>query len=309
MMPLFRSVPHASDSHFRLLLVVFCCCQKQPEWFFFVCFFFFPVWLCWTSHTSPELPCHRSVFLVRFRTHWFDVSPAQNPSWRSWRSVISEERLFVSVSASISHSFCFSVHVLWRCLVQTGSHGKGGKGKRMMSRSYMQVFLALQGEKHNMIAPYLAPGRLGGHFSSISHAAVGTDILIFLHHTAILITLHQIVYWRREGDAGLHFTLSAPCCCLGGWRIHIFILLIFKGFCSSFHTIHIKTPAVFCFLMHALCSLVLQRFVGNVNSETMVQNKLSHPVRTRFLRFVPVDWNPSGWMGLRVEAFGCSYSE
>ncbi|XP_068602847.1 contactin-associated protein-like 5 [Brachionichthys hirsutus] len=49
------------------------------------------------------------------------------------------------------------------------------------------------------------------------------------------------------------------------------------------------------------------RFAGNTNSEAVVQNKLSHPVRTRFLRFVPRDWNPSGWMGLRVEVFGCSY--
>nr|XP_046260599.1 contactin-associated protein-like 5 [Scatophagus argus] len=49
------------------------------------------------------------------------------------------------------------------------------------------------------------------------------------------------------------------------------------------------------------------RFVGNVNSEAVVQNKLSNPVRTRFLRFVPRDWNPSGWMGLRVEVYGCSY--
>ncbi|KAM4558205.1 contactin-associated protein-like 5 isoform 4-T7 [Odontesthes bonariensis] len=51
----------------------------------------------------------------------------------------------------------------------------------------------------------------------------------------------------------------------------------------------------------------VERFVGNVNSEAVVHNKLSHPVRTRFLRFVPLDWNPSGWMGLRVEVFGCSY--
>ncbi|XP_040912296.1 contactin-associated protein-like 5 [Toxotes jaculatrix] len=49
------------------------------------------------------------------------------------------------------------------------------------------------------------------------------------------------------------------------------------------------------------------RFVGNMNSEAAVQNKLSHSVRTRFLRFVPLDWNPSGWVGLRVEAYGCSY--
>lgn len=52
-----------------------------------------------------------------------------------------------------------------------------------------------------------------------------------------------------------------------------------------------------------------QSFVGNVNPEAVVQNKLSQPVRTRFLRFVPLDWNPSGWMGLRVEVFGCPYSE
>jgi len=49
--------------------------------------------------------------------------------------------------------------------------------------------------------------------------------------------------------------------------------------------------------------------VGNVNSEAVVQNKMAAPLRTRFLRFVPLDWNPSGWMGLRVEAYGCSYSE
>ncbi|XP_060909538.1 contactin-associated protein-like 5 [Labrus mixtus] len=48
-------------------------------------------------------------------------------------------------------------------------------------------------------------------------------------------------------------------------------------------------------------------FVGNVNSEAVVQNKLSPSLRTRFLRFVPLDWNPSGWLGLRVELYGCSY--
>uniref|UniRef100_A0A667ZSE7 Contactin associated protein family member 5 n=1 Tax=Myripristis murdjan TaxID=586833 RepID=A0A667ZSE7_9TELE len=49
------------------------------------------------------------------------------------------------------------------------------------------------------------------------------------------------------------------------------------------------------------------RFAGNVNSEAVVQHKLSHSVRTRFLRFIPLDWNPSGWLGLRVEVYGCSY--
>ncbi|KAK7913710.1 hypothetical protein WMY93_013921 [Mugilogobius chulae] len=49
------------------------------------------------------------------------------------------------------------------------------------------------------------------------------------------------------------------------------------------------------------------RFAGNVNSEAVVVNKLTHSIKTRFLRFVPFNWNPSGWMGLRVEVYGCAY--
>uniref|UniRef100_A0A6Q2WY90 Contactin associated protein-like 5a n=1 Tax=Esox lucius TaxID=8010 RepID=A0A6Q2WY90_ESOLU len=49
------------------------------------------------------------------------------------------------------------------------------------------------------------------------------------------------------------------------------------------------------------------RFVGNVNPNDVVHHKLSHSIRSRFLRFVPLDWNPSGWVGLRVEVYGCAY--
>uniref|UniRef100_A0A8C4Z3K9 Contactin associated protein-like 5a n=1 Tax=Gadus morhua TaxID=8049 RepID=A0A8C4Z3K9_GADMO len=49
------------------------------------------------------------------------------------------------------------------------------------------------------------------------------------------------------------------------------------------------------------------RLPGNMNSEAVVQNKLSHSIRTRFLRLLPLDWNPSGWLGLRVEVYGCAY--
>uniref|UniRef100_A0A8C5A226 Contactin associated protein-like 5a n=1 Tax=Gadus morhua TaxID=8049 RepID=A0A8C5A226_GADMO len=49
------------------------------------------------------------------------------------------------------------------------------------------------------------------------------------------------------------------------------------------------------------------RLPGNMNSEAVVQNKLSHSIRTRFLRLLPLDWNPSGWLGLRVEVYGCGY--
>ncbi|CAL8320600.1 unnamed protein product [Merluccius merluccius] len=49
------------------------------------------------------------------------------------------------------------------------------------------------------------------------------------------------------------------------------------------------------------------RLLGNMNSDAVVQNKLSHSIRTRFLRLLPLDWNPSGWLGLRVEVYGCAY--
>uniref|UniRef100_A0A8C1JI47 Contactin associated protein-like 5b n=1 Tax=Cyprinus carpio TaxID=7962 RepID=A0A8C1JI47_CYPCA len=48
-------------------------------------------------------------------------------------------------------------------------------------------------------------------------------------------------------------------------------------------------------------------FPGNTNSDGTVHHKLSHSIRTRFLRFLPVDWSPGGWMGLRVEVYGCAY--
>ncbi|KAG5283781.1 hypothetical protein AALO_G00046070 [Alosa alosa] len=49
------------------------------------------------------------------------------------------------------------------------------------------------------------------------------------------------------------------------------------------------------------------RFVGNVDADGVVQHKLPHPIRTRFLRFVPLEWNSSGWVGLRAEVYGCTY--
>ncbi|KAM4698233.1 contactin-associated protein-like 5 [Rhinophrynus dorsalis] len=48
-------------------------------------------------------------------------------------------------------------------------------------------------------------------------------------------------------------------------------------------------------------------FSGNTNADGVVQHKFQHSVKARFLRFVPVDWNPSGRIGLRVEVYGCTY--
>uniref|UniRef100_A0A8C5L322 Contactin-associated protein-like 5 n=1 Tax=Jaculus jaculus TaxID=51337 RepID=A0A8C5L322_JACJA len=48
-------------------------------------------------------------------------------------------------------------------------------------------------------------------------------------------------------------------------------------------------------------------FVGNRNTDSVVHHKLLHSVRARFVRFVPLEWNPRGNIGMRVEIYGCSY--
>nr|XP_060630142.1 contactin-associated protein-like 5 isoform X1 [Anolis sagrei ordinatus] len=48
-------------------------------------------------------------------------------------------------------------------------------------------------------------------------------------------------------------------------------------------------------------------FQGNTNADSVVQHKFLHSVKARFVRFIPLKWNPSGNIGLRVEVFGCSY--
>uniref|UniRef100_A0A8C7D3F0 Contactin-associated protein-like 5 n=1 Tax=Oncorhynchus kisutch TaxID=8019 RepID=A0A8C7D3F0_ONCKI len=50
-----------------------------------------------------------------------------------------------------------------------------------------------------------------------------------------------------------------------------------------------------------------QTYTGNTNSEGVVQHKLVHSIAARFLRFVPLDWSTTGWIGLRVEVYGCVY--
>ncbi|RXM29007.1 Contactin-associated protein-like 5, partial [Acipenser ruthenus] len=48
-------------------------------------------------------------------------------------------------------------------------------------------------------------------------------------------------------------------------------------------------------------------FPGNNNADGIVHQKFLHSIRTRFLRFVPLDWNHSGRIGMRVEVYGCVY--
>ncbi|KAM9848458.1 contactin-associated protein-like 4 [Aulostomus maculatus] len=49
-------------------------------------------------------------------------------------------------------------------------------------------------------------------------------------------------------------------------------------------------------------------FPGNTNADTVVQYKLQQPVIARYLRLIPLDWNPSGRIGLRLEIYGCQYT-
>uniref|UniRef100_A0A3Q4I6Q1 Contactin-associated protein-like 4-like n=1 Tax=Neolamprologus brichardi TaxID=32507 RepID=A0A3Q4I6Q1_NEOBR len=55
-------------------------------------------------------------------------------------------------------------------------------------------------------------------------------------------------------------------------------------------------------------SLGVTAFPGNSNADTVVQYKLEQPVIARFLRLIPLDWNPSGRIGLRLEIYGCRYT-
>uniref|UniRef100_A0A3Q2TC59 Contactin associated protein like 3 n=1 Tax=Fundulus heteroclitus TaxID=8078 RepID=A0A3Q2TC59_FUNHE len=50
-------------------------------------------------------------------------------------------------------------------------------------------------------------------------------------------------------------------------------------------------------------------FPGNTNADSVVQYKLQQPVVARFLRLIPLDWNPSGRIGLRLETYGCPYRD
>uniref|UniRef100_A0A3Q3M7H4 Contactin-associated protein-like 4 n=1 Tax=Mastacembelus armatus TaxID=205130 RepID=A0A3Q3M7H4_9TELE len=52
----------------------------------------------------------------------------------------------------------------------------------------------------------------------------------------------------------------------------------------------------------------LGAFPGNSNADTVVHYKLEQPVIARYLRLIPLDWNPTGKIGLRLEIYGCRYT-
>ncbi|XP_041861798.1 contactin-associated protein-like 4 isoform X2 [Melanotaenia boesemani] len=52
----------------------------------------------------------------------------------------------------------------------------------------------------------------------------------------------------------------------------------------------------------------LGAYPGNSNADTVVKYKLEQPVIARYLRLIPLDWNPTGRIGLRLEIYGCRYT-
>uniref|UniRef100_A0A3Q3DXS9 Contactin-associated protein-like 4 n=1 Tax=Hippocampus comes TaxID=109280 RepID=A0A3Q3DXS9_HIPCM len=50
-------------------------------------------------------------------------------------------------------------------------------------------------------------------------------------------------------------------------------------------------------------------FSGNINADSVVQHKLQQTAVARFLRLLPMGWNPGGRIGLRLEVYGCPYSD
>ncbi|KAA0707578.1 Contactin-associated protein-like 5 [Triplophysa tibetana] len=48
-------------------------------------------------------------------------------------------------------------------------------------------------------------------------------------------------------------------------------------------------------------------FTGNTDADTVVQHKLPHSIRTRYLRLPPLEKSPKGEAGLRLEVYGCTY--
>ncbi|XP_006860215.1 PREDICTED: contactin-associated protein-like 4 [Chrysochloris asiatica] len=48
-------------------------------------------------------------------------------------------------------------------------------------------------------------------------------------------------------------------------------------------------------------------FSGNTNADSVVYYRLQPSIKAKFLRFIPLEWNPKGRIGLRIEVFGCAY--
>lgn len=58
-----------------------------------------------------------------------------------------------------------------------------------------------------------------------------------------------------------------------------------------------------------LSPLLSQTFFGNVNESAVVRHDLHYHFTARYIRIVPLAWNPRGKIGLRLGLYGCPYSK
>lgn len=58
-----------------------------------------------------------------------------------------------------------------------------------------------------------------------------------------------------------------------------------------------------------MAALHPQTFFGNVNESGVVRHDLHYPILARYIRIIPVAWNPRGKIGLRLGLYGCPYRE
>ena len=70
-----------------------------------------------------------------------------------------------------------------------------------------------------------------------------------------------------------------------------------------------KLKWMFSGYIDVLLSLFFQGFSGNANADSVVYYRLQPSIKARFLRFIPLEWNPKGRIGMRIEVFGCAYSK
>ena len=52
---------------------------------------------------------------------------------------------------------------------------------------------------------------------------------------------------------------------------------------------------------------MMQKFDGNTDKNNVVYHDLNPPITTRYIRFLPVEWNDE--ISIRVELYGCVKSK
>jgi len=75
-----------------------------------------------------------------------------------------------------------------------------------------------------------------------------------------------------------------------------------------FHVYHTLRRFSFTYLCTAVCSVIFfcnsgQVFDGNLDTDSIVYNKLKQPITARYIRIQPVAWRAG--ISMRMELYGC----